>query len=147
MAKSPRESILSPAIYDVAAELGAHTSGDRPLPKSAKACPKFVEEFYRRIVWPKRRVYEAPDRDPIGLTGVSFSGPEAVPPEQEVLGAEGKELIAFGIHNGGNWVLVFDGRDEHPENPMVYEVDHEPGGELEEIGRLSDFLEMLQPAS
>lgn len=147
MAKRSDKQILSPKVYTLAEKLGAKTSGDRPLPKSMKSCPEFAAEFYQRIEWPKNHEYEAPDYDDVGLSQVSFGGPiQAVPTEQDVLGAEGKYLIAFGMHNGGNWILLFDGNDPKPKNPMIYCVDHEPGSELEKMCPLIDFLAQLRPA-
>lgn len=86
----------------------------------------------------------APNFDDIGLTGISFGSIQPVPSEQDVDGDEGKNLYGFGTHDGGNWILMFDGNERRRANPMVYCVDHEPYNPLEQLCRLDEFLKLLQ---
>ena len=56
------------------------------------------------------------------------------------------DLFGVGSHNGGNWILLLDGNDKLPGDPIVYEVDHspEPGDVPRRLGRLSTFLRGLK---
>ena len=61
-----------------------------------------------------------------------------------VEGANEEDLISFGMHNGGNWLLVFDVTETNTANPMVYEVDHEPGCPIVELCPLLQLLKSLR---
>jgi predicted DNA-binding WGR domain protein len=137
--------VLSAEIYRQAEKKGASIKGKRPLPRSVKSCPDLVAEFYQYIVWPKHKTFRL-EIDEIERDLICLEGVQAFPAaDSEVAGCERMNLFAVGSHGGGNWILLLNGNDKRPSDPMVYEVDHapEPGDELQLLGRLSKFLRGL----
>lgn len=139
-------TILLPEIYAVAESRGATISANQPVPKTLVEAPAFVIEYQVNIRWPKSKEFNVGIPDTL-LSNVCLGGKvDPMPDDYELSNTGEMELFAIGVADGGNYILMIDGNDPNPANPIVYEMDHEvdPGDEVTKVCRLLEFFNSLE---
>jgi hypothetical protein len=142
---------LSPAVLAEVARLGGQFT-----PKSRGASdisdidghpvPMAVAQFLFDTRWPNQTYFSEED-SVLWVWGVRFNIVGWLEPEEFVIQGRGERpLIYFAQADGGNYFLLLDLDDPHPDNPQVYQIDHyDPEQTLSSSARLSEFLQALQP--
>ena len=142
-----------PSILKLAQSLGVNTDAKIPLPESVLDAPAFVQEYAQSFEWPKLSVYF------LKGSGERLCGPpyardsdldciilsRGVARMDDAFIAK-KRVYRIGFIGNGNYVLLFNGAEEIPHDPMVYLIHHEPeaNDEMHEVLRFREFLAFLE---
>jgi hypothetical protein len=145
----------APEIVKLAESLGATASPDSEIDDSISDAPSFIREYAETFHWPESKTYRlngsgeklygpGPNTSEFDLESIDLHGSvEKV--DEEFFGD--KCVYAIGMVDGGSYILLLDGDDKQPDNPMIYQIDHElePDDEMDELFRLNEFLNRLEP--